>query len=247
MIFTLLLSLLGSMIVIRMCENLLENSFFTRSELTKIGTTYFCAVIALTIFLPRSNLWSWFAVFAPIVILAISLYALVLRRKSDFRERVGEALALVSLKMKSGLSFRQALSEVVAESDPKVRAKLSEISAAVVFSQQHRGRMGNRFVEEVIEELRRVDRQPHMALRRLSLFRDKLRTESDFRRRSGQVLARIRAQSLVMTGLYLAVAGFVAWKFGFQSNARFFVMSVTLFSFGSFWIWSGGRKLKWKV
>lgn len=247
MLFSVLLSLLGSMIVIRMCENLHANNFFTRSELTKIGTTYFCAVITLTLSLPQTNLWLWFAVFAPIAILAIALYALISRRMNNFREQIGETLALVSLKMKSGCSFRQAFSEVAAESHPRMRAKLGEIGGAVVFSQQNRARFGNRFVEEVIDELRRIDRQPHMATRRLSVFREKLRIESDFRRRSGQVLARIRAQSLVMSGLYVAIAIFISWKFGFRANAELFLVSASLFGVGALWIWMGGRKLKWKV
>jgi len=247
MLFTVLLSLLGSAIVIRMCESLHENNFFTRVELTKIGTTYFCSVFALAILLPRSHLWTWFAIFAPIPLLAIALYVLISRRLNDFRHRIGETLALVSLKMKSGCSFRQAFTEVTAESHPRMRAKLGEINRAVVFSQQLRGRFGNRFVEEVVEELRRIDRHPHLAMRRLSVFREKLRIESDFRRRSGQVLARIRAQSLVMSGLYVAMAVFIAWKFGFRANAELFFISGSLFAIGSVWIWRGGRKLKWKV
>lgn len=247
MLFTLLLSMIGSIIVIRMFENLVANKLLAHHELTKIGTAYVVGVILLAIVLPRSHLWTWFAVFAPLVILGFTLYALILRRREEFRERIGETLALVSLKMKSGRSFRQSFAEVTSESAPHMRVKLGEIADAVVFSQQNRRSFRYRFVDEVIEELRRVDSHPHLALKRLSSFRDKLRVESEFRRRSGQVLARIRAQSLIMSGLYLAIAAFIAWKFGFQANSQLFLISFSLFSVGTLWLWRGGKKTKWKV
>ncbi len=247
MFFAILLSILGSSIVIRMFESLIARDLFERAELTKIGTIYCAVVLLLAVALPRSHLWTWFAIFVPLALLALALCALVSRRVAEFKECVGEALALVSLKMKSGRSFRQAFSEVTIESGPRQRAKLSEIGSAVVFSQQNLRYGGGGFISEVIDELKRIDREPHAAARRLAVFREKLRIESEFRRRSGQVLSRIRAQSLLMTGLYLAIAIFIARKFGFQTNLRIFIASAGLFSVGAFWIWKGGRTLKWKV
>jgi hypothetical protein len=247
MVFAFFASILGCVIGIRTLDRLIADHLFEKKEMTKIGTAYFCAVILTALILPHSYLSLWISVFVPLAVITITLFALVKKRSARFRIAVGEALALVSLKMKAGRSFRQAYSEVAAESRPLLRAKLTEIGSVVVFSQQRIESMGDAFINEVIEELTIVDRQPHSATRRLAIFREKLRIEDDFRRRSGQVLARLRAQSLIMTVLFVAMLAFMAWRFGFKQNMRVFLCSTLLFSAGSAWMLRGGRNLRWKV
>lgn len=251
MLFVLSVSILGSMIAIRMFSNLIERNLFERSEMTKIGTVYFCSVIMLAVGLPHGYLSLWSAVFIPLAVFAFALASLVRRRAMRFHSAIRVVLASIALKMKSGRSFRQSLSEVTSESDASLRAKLSEIGSVVVFSQQNdssrRTLICDPFIAALVFELREIDRQPHAASRRLAVLREKLRIEDDFRRKSGQVLARIRAQSLVMTGLYVALALFMAWKFDWRANLRIFASSALLFCLGSLWMWCGGRSLKWKV
>ena len=246
MLFAFFISLLGFSIVIRITHVLIEQRLFELKELTKIGTGYFFSVIALLHLLPHSRICMWLGIFVPLVMLIILLFSLVKRRSRAFRNALFEVLTLISLKMKAGRSFRQSLAEVTNESDPKLRTKLSEIASDVVFSQQTSEGV-DPFVAEVIEELIQIDKNPHAATRRLGVFREKLRIEDDFRRRSGQVLARTRAQSLVMSGLYLAVLAFMSWKFGFKANLNAIGISTLLFISGAVWIWLGGRSLKWKV
>ena len=246
MLFAFLISLLGFSIVIRTAHVLIARRLFEQRELTKIGTGYLFSVIALFRLLPHSRICVWAAIFVPLFALMILLFSLVKRRSRAFRRALFEVLTLISLKMKAGRSFRQSLAEVTNESDAKLRTKLSEIASDVVFSQQTSDDV-DPFVAEVIEELIQIDKSPHAATRRLGVFRDKLRIEDDFRRRSGQVLARTRAQSLVMSGLYLAILIFMSCKFGFRANLNAIGLSILLFMFGALWIWLGGRSLRWKV
>jgi hypothetical protein len=120
----------------------------------------------------------------------------------------------------------------------------------VAFSQQEKSQRKDQndpFMRELIEEFRLIDQQPHASLRRLTVLREKIRVEDDFRRRSGQVLARLRAQSLVMCVLYACVFAFMCWHFGFRDNARALSFSAMFFLCGSAWMWAGGRRLTWKV
>lgn len=247
MTFAFLLSLLGFSFALRIARFIRERDLLTNEELTKIGTAYLASVLLLVIALPRTRVTLWLAQFVPLALLAIALTWLLCRRSRDFRERFREMLTHLILKMKSGRSFRQSLAETISESDLRSRTKLSEIANVVVFSQQRTRVASDAFVREVIEEFHRVDRAPHSAIQRLVVFRDKLRLEDDFRRRSGQVLAQLRAQSFVMTGLYLAVLSFVIHQFGWRANARFIVASAALFTAGAAWIWIGGRRIRWKV
>lgn len=247
MFYALSISLFGSVFGIRIFDRFVARQFFDDAEMTKIGTAYFISVLVLAFSLPRSHLSLWIAVFSPILVIAIALFALVRRRSRHLRCRLTEVLGVISLKMKTGRSFRQSLSEVINESEPRLRAKLSEIASVVVFSQQSATLSGDPFVSVYVNELILIDRQPHAAAKRLAVYREKIRIEDDFRRRSGQVLARIHAQSLVMAGLYIALAVFIAWKFGFSANRRMFMLSAALFALGSFWMLKGGRKLRWMV
>jgi hypothetical protein len=196
---------------------------------------------------PRRNFFAWIAVFGSLIAVVAILYFQLQKRLLWFRQSFTEALSLVLIKMKSGRSFRQSFAEVITESDQVMSVKFSEIASAVAFSQQSQRLPADDFVAQVVREFVIADRQPHLALRRLIVLRDRLRIEDDFRRRSGQVLSRIRAQSLVMSGLYLAVFSFMTWKFGWKSNSEIMLTSFFIFAAGAVWIWRGGKKLKWKV
>lgn len=247
MLFAFSLSILGSAFAFRIFHLLISRDLFTKRELTKIGTACSISQLFMLLLLPRTHVDVWISIFLPLSTFMIALFAMVRSRMKTFKAAIREVLTLVSLKMKGGRSFRQSFTEVSAESDPRLRAKLTEIHGAVVFSQQSADLKTDLFISELIEELIRIDQQPHLAARRLNVYRDRLRIESDFRRKSGQVLARIRAQSLIMTGLFVAMTVFVALKFGFERNLRFLVASTVFFLAGAVWIWRGGRKIKWKV
>jgi hypothetical protein len=246
MIFSFFVSLLGFVFASRISQHLIDQKFLSRSEMTKIGTACFCVMIFALFIFTRARFALWCAIFLPQLMFAIAIFSLVKRRSRAFREHFREQLTVIHLKMKSGRSFRQALDEVINESDLRYREKLAEIRSVVVFSQQ-KPMSRDSFVFEVIDEFNRIDRNPHAAIRRLAVFREKLRIEDDFRRKSGQVLAQIRAQSLIMCGLYLAVAIFVGLRFGWRANIKLMSVSLLLFICGLVWIWLSGRRMKWKV
>jgi hypothetical protein len=247
MLFVALISASGFLFAYRISHSLVGRAFFTSSELTKIGTVVFLCIIGAVFLLPKTFMCAWIAVTSPLVIAGILLSVAVNRRSQIFRTRFIEVVAMIILKMKSGRSFRQSLIEATAESDPLMRAKLSEISSVVAFSQQRSRSSSDHFIIEVINEFAAADHQPHSAMKRLCVFRDKLKIEENFRRRSGQMLARTRAQSLVMSGLYLAVLIFMICKFGWKSNSDLMIASFAFFSAGAAWIWISGRKMRWKV
>jgi hypothetical protein len=247
MFFALLISTFGFAFAYRTFTHFITRELFDRAFMTKIGTVYFASVLSLIFFMPTSRFSLWCALFFPLAILCSTLSAQVSRRTRIFQTEALGVLSILILKMKSGRSFRQSLLETTSECEKSVRVKLSEIASVVAFSQQGKTAQSDPFMRELIEEFRLIDQQPHSSLRRLSVLREKIRVEDDFRRRSGQVLARLRAQSLVMCFLYLAVFIFMVMKFGWSANARALTASTMLFACGVAWIWIGGRRLKWKV
>ena len=239
--------MIGFMLSVRSSRTLIDQQLISQTEMTKIGTLYFFAVALLVFVLPHRLIALSGAVFLPLVIVACGVMLLVHSRARAFRDQFIATLSLIILKMKSGKSFRQALLETADESSPSTRAKLSEIVNVVSFSQQNTTRAQDQFVCEVIDELIKVDETPHSAIQRLSVFRDRLQIENDFRHKSGQAMAQARAQSLIMSFLYVALLFFVVSRFGFRGNERIILLSALLFAIGATWIWSGGRGFKWKV
>ena len=242
-----LISLFGLLFAHRTFTHFIAQNLFDRAFMTKIGTAYFACVIALIIFSPTSHFSLCFAVFFPLAMTGAALSVCVSRRARNFQRDALALMTILILKMKSGRSFRHSLIESTQECESHMRAKFSEIASVVAFSSQAQTAQSDAFVSELIDEFRVIDQQPHSSLKRLMVFREKIRVEDDFRRRSGQVLARLRAQSFVMCGLYLAVFVFMVTKFGFRANAQALLISVMLFAIGVIWIWLGGRQLKWKV
>ena len=220
MMFPFLVSLLGFVIGFRIASLFIDQSFISKNEMTKIGTIHLLVVITLFANVPHARFPLWCAVFTPIVITSFTLITLVNHRSAQFKERFIETLTLIILKMKSGKAFQLSMIETVNESDPRDRMKLGEIASVVAFSQQKVEVTSDPFIREVILELVKVDRTPHSAIQRLSVFRDRLDLESDFRHKSGQALAQVRAQSLVMSGLYIAVFILVVTRFGWKKKRK---------------------------
>ncbi len=168
----------------RVATSLVEQNLVSKNEMTKIGTLYFASVSISILFLPHSLFALIAAAFASMCLLISALVLLVHFRAKTFRDQFTSVLSLILLKMKSGKAFRQSLLETVDESAPGTRRKLGEIANVVSFSQQNKTRMFDFFLTEVLSELVQVDQTPHSAIQRLTVFRDRLQIENDFRHKS---------------------------------------------------------------
>jgi Flp pilus assembly protein TadB len=234
-----------------------EQKLFAPEELPKFGTGYLLTVAALAYLVPHRRLFLSFVIFVPILVWICVLTSVLQRRGNQFRIEFRRSLGILAIKMNSGRSFRQAFSEVTQEVEPAFHAKMIEIGSAVVFSPQeshHETRISpagavlkERFLSELIDELVCIDRQPHAGLKRLAVLRERMQIEEDFRRKSGTVLSRIRAQSIMLSLLYILLLSFVLWRFGWFKNRHLVTLSATLFVLGTVWIWFSGRRIRWRV
>jgi hypothetical protein len=168
-------------------------------------------------------------------------------RRKKFEERFEEILNMIILKMKSQKSFRISFSEVIHESSTATQRILIDIRDVVVFSQQNKSIILSAFTQKIIMEFVLADQAPHAALKRLIQFRERLKIQTDFRRKSGQVLQQIRSQSFILTALYIVLFIFVLKRFGFEANQRIIFLSLSLFIIGLGVIFYGGHKIKWKI
>src|SRR5690606_19255086 len=103
------------------------------------------------------------------------------------------------------------------------------------------------FISMIVEEFRKIDANSHNSLQRLLSFRHKLRTESDYRRRSGQVVLQIRVQAGILVALYFATAVFVFLQTPASNLGMEILLSFFLFFVGTAIVFLYGRSYKWKV
>jgi len=249
MLFSLIIFISGALFASRIHFEAVESrQLLTSAQMTKIGTvTFSLLMMVIIIGAPLSPLTLWFLVSGSNLLLVLSLMVLKFHRARAFRYAFGNCLSLIILKMKSGRSFRVSLSQVISETAVEHQQRLREIYDHVVFLQQSRLDLTSEFVSLIITEFRLVDQNPHLGLRRLQNFRDRLKLEDEFRHKSGQVLAQIRAQSVLMAGLYFAILLFVAIQFDLRQHVNLIAISMSLFVIGLSWIWVGGRKIRWRV
>lgn len=239
--------LFGFCIFIRILEQIRTKNLISSDHMTKIGTTFFVLMVIIASFFSRSPIIVLAFLYSTVIFVSVCEPLLRKWREKNFESEFLPILSSIILKMKAGTSFREALLATSDESDPFMRTKLQQIREAVVFSQQLTAKDSTPFLNLVINELDLVDKASHSAIQRLCNFRRKLDVESDFRRKSGQILLQLRMQSYILAGLYFALVIFVTTRFDFKSNFELMALSFLLFVIGFVWVQRSGRKIRWKV
>ncbi|MBL7689534.1 MAG: hypothetical protein JNJ49_15965 [Bdellovibrionaceae bacterium] len=256
-------SLFGYLILAQSAVRFLRARWVSPLELTKIGTASFViAFLVGKVVNMHSLMQLWLVVNAAPVLVFVSTGFLIYSRRRTFEARVDELLVSLLFLMKQGNSMRSALDIVTQQSSPTMRVHVRELTRAVVFSQQEselelpeksskddrnspRSWLFDRSFARLVSELRWIDRESPTPVRSLNDLRERLRNETKIRRRSGQATAQTRAQSIVMTLLFVALAIFSMSFFGTSEVVRWILLSAPLFIVGSIWIWRGGRRIRW--
>lgn len=145
-------------------------------------------------------------------------------------------------EMKGGRSYRSALGFCAKENPENLfQRKLSQ--------RIQRDGLGNLaediWWKKVDMELYQIESSQHKAIEKLCSWRDRIKIESDFRRKMGQVTMQIRAQAMLLLFFYLALLLFSAAKEGSHASLTLLLMSFLLFSLGFFLIFWLGRRVKW--
>lgn len=258
-------SLFGYLILAQSAMRFLRSRWVSPLELTKIGTASFGIAFLLGKVGTVSSLAQvWLVVNAAPAVALVMVVVLIFSRHRAFESRVDELLVSLLILMKQGNSMCSALDIVALQSSATMRLYVRELSRSVVFSQQesapgcHKNRpeqvsrlsrswLFDRSFSRLVSELRWIDRESSTPVRSLIDLREQLRKESKIRRRSGHATAQTRAQSIVMTLLFVALAAFSVVFFGGARTTTWILLSMPLFVVGSIWIWRGGRTIRWTV
>lgn len=247
-------SIVGLMSVAQLATLFVRSRVVSALDMTKIGTgSLSLTLLSFFWFSPTdfSNLFLiWFQIHAPIAGGVFFAILLAKRRDREAVDSLDEVLSRLMMRMKEGRSLSMSLDLVVNEIRPSLRPRWLEIARSVSFSPQKNiiaTELKSLPLAEIARELRRVDQMRRSQLIELERWRLRVRTEFTFRRRSVQAMAQVRAQSIVLSAIYVLIALFSMVAFGWNATKPSFHISVPIFLVGLFVIWRSGRSVKWSV
>ncbi len=239
-------SCVGFCFAIRILHQCDQKKLIQLSGMTKIGTALvFITLGGVTAYFRQPMLtWSVMIVFTLCyLLLPLGLCQL---RERQFRSAFPDFLNQLIIHVRLGHSLRSA-SEIALRSGPRhFSHHMGKVLDHVAFLQQKPSGLSS-FARELMGEFHEMHLHPHQTLQRLINLRRRLRVESDFRHKSGQVSLQIRVQAAILSGIYIAVLIFSGVSFGVRKHYELMSLSFILFVMGVLTMFVVCRKGKWKV
>lgn len=245
MFFAFAALLVGFCIDVRIIQQLFDSKIVHKTTTTVLKHSFFCIYFVLGTVFVKNLAFLWTVV----VLLKLFLFffekILRMHRENKFNKSILLFVERVILFVQAGKSFRNALESAHDASDVFTQQRTRKILESVCFAQQTK--LQGSTIDWIITELRQIDQNPHKVLSRLTQLREQLRIESDFRQKSDQVTMRFRTQSYIMCALYFAIFVFVVRNSELSRIWPMVFTSSVFFLGGFFWVYSSGKRMKWKI
>lgn len=181
--------------------------------------------------------------FPPILFL-IGIPYLEQATKQKLISLINSLIVPVKSQMNLGVCFMEAWNQAVEtlEETPN-KSFILEISEVLKFQKEfwHSSPELRLLINHLIE----VRKSPQ-SLDRLTELQKKMKTETDFKRKSSKALLQLRWQSFVLTGVYFCVFGlsFSSYQFSYP---KIMGTSLLFFMLGLYWFSKIGRNIKWSL
>ncbi|CAN5605163.1 hypothetical protein BH10BDE1_BH10BDE1_21030 [soil metagenome] len=247
-------SFVGLMSAAQLATILVRSRVVSALDMTKIVTgSLGASIFARFAFKPTTLFLLWICLQAPFAVSIFFAFLLAKRRDRAVAESIDDVLSRLMMRMKEGRSLAVALEIVAAESSRSIRPRWIEIARSVSFSPQETApsmpkvELKSLRLIEIAREFQRIDRLSRSQLIEIERWRLRVRTERIFRRRSVQAMAQVRAQSIILTAIYVLLATFSIIAFGSSAVRGSLQLSLPMFLLGLFLIWRSGRRVKWSI
>ncbi|MDX9731389.1 MAG: hypothetical protein RBT63_06420 [Bdellovibrionales bacterium] len=246
----LMCSIVGLMSAVHLSTILVRSRVVSALEMTKIGTGGLLIVLILMMTAPPRTIFAfWMQTQVPLFMIVASSFLLAKQRDRRLVESFDEVLSNLIVRMKNGCSLQAGIAAIAEENRSSHRLRLLEVARSVAFSPQNdaRNALHNGRIREIVRELCEVSRLNRSQIQELQRWRERIRRERSFRRRSVQATAQVRAQAIVLSVIYGLLAFFSVAVFGWSVSREPFQLSLPFFLLGLFLILRGGGRVKWSV
>lgn len=200
----------------------------------------------MTAILSKSPVSLW--LFIGILVISLKFFPAILRffLVKELSRALIPLLDQVIMGLQTGNSFRTSLRTAIENQSGWKRNQLREVFESVV-STDRKVDVKSAVLKDFQQEMVEIDSSQSRCADQVRAFRRQLKTQEDFRRRSGQVTQQIKMQAIIVTALYLALLIFIISQFGYVAHRFVIFCSVNIFLVGLIWIYSIGRRIKWKI
>ncbi|XGC80776.1 hypothetical protein ACES2L_15740 [Bdellovibrio bacteriovorus] len=239
------ISLLGYSLIDRSITSIARDFAFSQ-QLVRFLSILNLVVIALITLsgVSAPSLW----LFIGILLITLKFFPDILRffLLRRLRSALIPLLDSVILSLQTGKSFRISLLSAIEIQDGWIRHQMMEMYESLAMSENVIA-VKSALLKDLRQEILEIDRSGTRCVEQVRALRRELKMLEDFRRRSGQVTQQLKMQAIIVTVLFLALITFVITQFGFHQHRFLILFSALIFSGGLIFIFSVGRRMKWKV
>ncbi len=203
-------------------------------------------LVTMLLLIPTSSALLW--LFIGILLAFLKVFPIILRHflLQELKKTLLPFFDAIILGLHSGRSFRNSAFEAAEMQTPWVQIQLRDLMQSIVKTERAISTK-SALLKDLREEFIKIDNSKNRCLEQVKALRREYKMKEDFRRRSVQVTQQIRMQAIIVTALYAALLCFVIVQFGFSLHQNVILFSLFLFVAGLLWVFSIGRRLKWKV
>jgi hypothetical protein len=242
---------IGLMSAAHLATLLVRSRVVSALDMTKIGTACVgLTILTFAIHIPADFFQFWLQSQAPFAIGISGAFLLAKYRNRALEESLDDLISRIILRMRDGHSLSIGFELVAGEMRSSIRVRWLEIARYVSFSPQEindqRIYCSDR-VMKIVREFRRIDSLTRSQISELIRWRSRMRVERRFRRKSGQATAQVRAQSIILSVIFVLLTFFSVGVFGWRATRAPLQVAVPLFLLGLYLIWRSGREIKWSV
>jgi Flp pilus assembly protein TadB len=235
--------LFGILFVIRTLQIFRERALLSTSSVTKTGITFVCACVNCCFFCARMPFLCTGLTTGCVLLTPFTLILLEKREIFRLRSEIPLFLDRWILNLRLGSALSTAREAALREHSDSLRALLQPL-----FTAQSRCGKGHVLLpKHTLDELERIQNEPHAALARLENLRRWLRKNSEFRRKSGQAVRQTAIQSATMVFLLFALIIFTVHRYGWRQSGDLILAALSLTMIGVLCMCLLARKSRWKI
>lgn len=235
----------GNLFVIRTLQIFRARALVSTSTVTKTGTAFVCASATLSFFYAR-NIFQYSGLITGCIFICLALLFVFEHREiAALKNEVPVFIDRWILNLRLGLALPTARDMALRDHSESFQTLLRP-----VFNTQSSVAPRRRHLllnAAVLNELERLQLEPHSALSRLENLRFLLRKTTEFRRKSGQATRQTAIQSVVMMILLIALTFFTLHRYGWHRAGDLVLWALFLSAIGVITMYLMARKSKWKV
>jgi Flp pilus assembly protein TadB len=247
MLLNLFFSIFGLIIGLRTTEQLIEYRLVAIAQRQTLHILVLLVSLVLGALLRKYPTTHWLVLLAVFLLPGVLFQLQELRRKVDFERNILSFLDSLIVRLRAGQSLKVSVQELGQNFKGPSRFYFQEIGSLLSFSAAERKPSKDRLFDETARELIDVHKTTHRSVEKLKAFRRKVKTEQEFRQKSRQMTLQVKAQSFILSLLFVTLVLYTMFSYDFIEIQKVLCVSLGLFGFGLVVSFRVLGRFKWTV